>query len=159
MIVVSDTSPINYLILIGYGDTLPKLFGDLYIPAAVYDELTHTNAPDVVRDWAKERISWLNIQYAAPLSDPKLHLGEASAIALAGKLGADLILLDERYARAKAKELGLSVLGTVGLLALAHKQGNLDLAEAISRLRATSFHISDDLLSAVLEQSRDKSEP
>ncbi len=42
MIIVSDTSPLNYLILINYEDVLPTLFGQIIIPLAVLNELQHT---------------------------------------------------------------------------------------------------------------------
>jgi predicted nucleic acid-binding protein len=51
MIVVSDTSPIRYLILIEAIDVLSKLFGEVLIPPAVVAELVHTSAPLAVRAW------------------------------------------------------------------------------------------------------------
>jgi predicted nucleic acid-binding protein len=50
MIIVSDTSPINYLILIGQIDLLPALFKQIVIPEAVYDELSDSAAPQLVQD-------------------------------------------------------------------------------------------------------------
>ena len=52
MIVVSDTTPLNYLILIDAADVLPKLFGQVYAPSAVLTELSHTRSPELVRKWA-----------------------------------------------------------------------------------------------------------
>ena len=39
MIVVSDTSPLNYLVLIDLQHILPELFERILIPAAVREEL------------------------------------------------------------------------------------------------------------------------
>jgi len=39
MTAVSNTSPLNYLLLIGEARVLPALFGSLQVPAAVRDEL------------------------------------------------------------------------------------------------------------------------
>lgn len=50
-IVVADTGPINYLILIGYIDVLPALFEKIMLPSVVRDELTQPNAPLPVRSW------------------------------------------------------------------------------------------------------------
>ena len=50
-LVVADTGPINYLVLVDAVDTLPKLFDEIVVPVAVYDELTHAEAPAVVRAW------------------------------------------------------------------------------------------------------------
>ena len=49
MIVVSDTTPLNYLILIDSVHVLPMLFGSVYAPSAVLRELLHPKTPDAVR--------------------------------------------------------------------------------------------------------------
>ena len=54
MIVIADTSPINYLIWIAQIDVLPKLYGRILIPSSVYDELTDDDAPEAVRKWIAE---------------------------------------------------------------------------------------------------------
>ena len=50
-IVVADTSPIRYLVVIGEIEILPALFGPVIIPTVVRDELTHPRAPEAVRTW------------------------------------------------------------------------------------------------------------
>ena len=51
MIVVADTSPLRYLVVIEHDFLLPKLFGRVLIPPAVADELNHESTPKVVRAW------------------------------------------------------------------------------------------------------------
>jgi len=51
MIIVSNTSPINHLILIGNIHLLPELFGQITIPQTVYSELSAPEAPNLVRTW------------------------------------------------------------------------------------------------------------
>lgn len=51
MIVVADTSPLNYLVLIDAVDLLPDLFGTVLIPEAAFKELKHPQTPAKVRDW------------------------------------------------------------------------------------------------------------
>ena len=46
MIVVSDTTPPNYLILIDSVHVLPTLFGRVYAPSAVMQELSHPKTPE-----------------------------------------------------------------------------------------------------------------
>ena len=53
MIVVTDTTPLNYLVLIKTIDVLPKLFQQVYAPPSVMGELSRPKTPDSVRDWAK----------------------------------------------------------------------------------------------------------
>ena len=52
MVVVADTSPINYLVLIAQIDLLARLYTRILIPPAVLAELKHALAPKPVRDWA-----------------------------------------------------------------------------------------------------------
>ena len=57
-VVISDTSPIRYLVMIGEGDLLRKLYNRILIPQAVHAELQKTNTPDEVRAWVQESVSW-----------------------------------------------------------------------------------------------------
>jgi hypothetical protein len=59
MIVVSDTSPINYLVLVEFQNLLPKLFDRILIPEAVHRELQSDAAPDPINDFLpKRRTGW-----------------------------------------------------------------------------------------------------
>ena len=51
MIVVADTSPISYLVLIKEIDILPKIYGAVVVPEIVARELRQQSAPEVVREW------------------------------------------------------------------------------------------------------------
>jgi predicted nucleic acid-binding protein len=63
MIIVSDTSPINYLILIGQIDLLPQLFEQIIILQAVYNELSDSLAPLPFQTWTVDtRIMYNMIQ-------------------------------------------------------------------------------------------------
>ena len=81
------------------------------------------------------------VGHALPL--PGLHPGEIEAISLARQLSADLLLMDERDAVATAREMGLRVVGTVGLLERAAHEKLLNLREAFIRLHATASRTSD----------------
>jgi predicted nucleic acid-binding protein len=56
MIVVSDASPVNVLMRIGYVDVLPILFQSVIIPPAVASELSHSSTPEVVRSIGNAKI-------------------------------------------------------------------------------------------------------
>ena len=49
MVVIADTSPLNYLVLIEQAEVLPNLFGAVVIPQSVLEELRHPSAPQAVR--------------------------------------------------------------------------------------------------------------
>ena len=157
MIVVSNTSPLNYLILIGAVDLLFALFDSFHIPAAVRDELSDLATPAPVRQWIAQPPHWLRIEEVAPRSDEMLdalHQGEREAILLAERLSADLILLDERTARAIATQRGLPVAGTLGLLNQGGARGLLDIPEAVDRLMQTTFRAAPSLYRWLLEEHR-----
>ena len=62
MIVVADTSPVCYLILIGEIDVLSKLFTQVLLPREVLDELLDDDAPPPVRSWANAPPPWISIR-------------------------------------------------------------------------------------------------
>ncbi len=154
MIVVSDTSSINYLVLLGYIEVLLPLFGTVIIPTEVYQELTADKTPQVVREWIETKPDWLEIQTAKPLFvSRRLGLGESAAIGLALEIQPDTLLIDERFARSFARLQGLDVTGIIGVLERAHQQGLLDLETALNELKATTFFISNELIQDVLKRN------
>ncbi len=153
MIVVADTTPINYLILIEEIDVLPKLYGRVVIPRAVGEELMRSRAPLKVQEWIKQPPNWLEILAPTAVSDvklAKLDAGEREAIALAEELSADQLIVDELLGRREAERRSLPVIGTVGVLREAAEMGLLDLHSAFDRLRQTSFHVSPAILASLL---------
>jgi predicted nucleic acid-binding protein len=153
VIVISNTSPLNYLIQLGKDQVLAALFGTVSIPPAVGLELSRAQAPDVVRAWIAHPPPWLRI--CAPRTvDPSLDLdlGESQAIALAEELHADRILLDETKARKIAVARGLKVAGTLAILFEAHERGLLDFARTIDELRATTFYLDERLIRTILSR-------
>jgi predicted nucleic acid-binding protein len=59
---VSDTSPINHLVLIGKIEILQKLAGQVIIPQAVYHELQDHHTPQQVKDWIASTPAWIEIR-------------------------------------------------------------------------------------------------
>jgi len=112
-VVVSDTTPLNYLVLIEAIDVLPRLYGRVLIPAVVWDEIAQPETPEPVLNWLAQSPSWLEVTNPMPSADPTLsHLdeGEAQAITLALERRADLLLIDERDGTAAARARGLTVI-------------------------------------------------
>jgi predicted nucleic acid-binding protein len=62
MIVVGDTGPLNYLLLIEQVEVLPSLFASVVIPRAVAVELASDLAPEIVRGWIENPPNWLDIR-------------------------------------------------------------------------------------------------
>ncbi|MCS7266288.1 MAG: DUF3368 domain-containing protein [Armatimonadetes bacterium] len=129
MRVVSNTSPIMNLALIGRLDLLQALYTQLFIPEAVGKELEclaqhHNELKGIVGlDWIKQ----MSVQNRVLVKSLQsiLDEGEAEAIALAAELGADLLLIDERHGRKVCQRLGIKVIGLVGVLIEAKRRGIL----------------------------------
>ena len=77
--------------------------------------------------------------------------GESEALALAQAYLPDTLLIDEEKGRQEAERRNIPTTGTLGVLADAAAEGLLDLPDAISRLRATNFHVSERLLLRLLD--------
>ena len=155
MIIVSNTSPVCYLLLISQIDVLPTLFNRIMLPQAVREELLSEGALAVLQTWVAQPPVWLEIKPVVTESDAelaRLHPGEREAIVLAERLGADLILLDEKAARRVATARGLNVTGLLGILDEAQTRGLIDLPEAVERLRQTTFRASPYLLKSLLDR-------
>ncbi len=154
MIVVADTSPINYLVLIGEIEILAKMYGRIVIPNAVREEVLRPSAPHVVRDWTSQPPAWIEVR--TPLSAPDASLaaldpGERDAILLAGELRADQLIVDDRQGRREAEKRGILVIGTLGVMREAASLGLLELRTALSRLETTSFHVAPEILERLLK--------
>jgi len=155
MIVVADTSPINYLILISEISILERMYQQVVLPRAVYAELVRPAAPDRVRTWMEQPPAWIEVRTPSRTSDRALDLldpGERDAILLAEELQPAQLIIDDWEGRQEAQRRGLKVAGTLGTLQEAAKLGLVDLQGAIKRLQGTSFFISPELLSRILNE-------
>jgi predicted nucleic acid-binding protein len=156
---VADTGPLRYLVLIGAIEVLPRLFERVFIPEIVHAELRHAHAPAMVRPWAEAVPLWLTVVPTPTIQDADLRLldaGERAAIALAAEIRADFVLIDERAGVAAARARGLEVTGTLGLLERAAQRGLTDLPTAFAALKATNFHVRQELLDALLARHQGK---
>ncbi len=154
MIVIADTGPINYLILIGEIQVLPELYQRVTIPRSVCEELCRPGAPEPVRTWSAQPPSWLEVRTPTGSPDPdllRLDAGERDAILLAEELAAEIII-DEIRGRREAQRRRIPFTGTLGVLVAGAELGLLDLRNAVDRLRQTSFHISAKILERLLER-------
>jgi len=128
MIVVSDTSPILSLTLIGQLDLLREIYGSIVIPEAVRQELMvtdHSGTQEVAQaDWiithptrtAPRSGASVDPDVILKLLQREVDRGEAEAIGLAVQLKADVLLIDERKARQLAQYLELNVVGLLDVL-------------------------------------------
>ncbi len=160
MIVISDTTPINPLVVIGCAELLPALYQRIVIPKTGSKELQAVGPSNPVGIWLAGSPSWLECRPVAIPSDlalSALDIGEQEAMAPARELKGDLILVDDRHGRRKAERRHLRIVGTLGVLAEAASHELINLPQTIEKLRQTNFHVSPQLLEALL--SADRSRP
>ena len=159
MPVISDTSPISSLAIIGRLSLLRSQFSEICIPPAVLQELMdHPNrkALGAIETAIQDR--WIRMIAPAPsrlLSVLLVHLhsGEAEAIALAAELNADMVIIDEQEGRQFAMQAGLRVTGVLGILLRAKKSGDLiALKPEIQSLRTKArFFVASSLETRILQ--------
>lgn len=144
MLVVADSSPLRYLTVIAPGELLPSLFGEVWVPGTVRDELTRSSTPDAVRELFVSGAPWLNTRDPNPDRVARIRSdldpGERAALALAQEMGADLILIDDAAGRREAALLGIRMTGTLGVLRLAAERGLIDVPEVAQRLRHSGIY-------------------
>jgi predicted nucleic acid-binding protein len=158
MIVVSNTTPLIGMAMLGHYRMLQSIFAEIHLPQAVYREIAIAGKGEPGASETEQGIQagWIHLHRVRPsklLQSLKtdLHEGEAEAIALASSLQANLILLDDRKARVKAQALSLSVTGTMGILLIAQQSGlNLNMQDELDKLRQHGFHISEQLYQKVI---------
>lgn len=157
MIVISDASPVINLANVGHLDLLRQLYTRVIIPEAVYREIVIAGSG---RPGAAEVQSspWIESRRATnyELLDAfkqQLGPGELEAIALAAELGADLLLLDERKARGVAANLGLNIVGLLGVLVEAKRRGFVQSIKPIidAMIATAGFRVETRLYSTVLQ--------
>ena len=159
MIIVSNTSPISNLAKVGQLSLMQKLYGDILIPRAVYEELLDERAGETVIT-AVQSATWLEIgsvwnQQMINDLRTRVNVGEAEAITLAVEVEADRLLIDERLGRQAAKDFGLKITGVLGILLLSKRQNLITAVKPIieNLMSQASFRISSQLYEDVLHEA------
>jgi predicted nucleic acid-binding protein len=153
LVVATNAGPLIYLSVLGRLPLLRDLFAEILLPDAVYEEVVlhghglpgaNETKAAVEDGWLRRAVVQNRALVDALLGD--LDIGEAEAIALARELGLRWILMDDRSARAKARLMGLTVTGTIGVLLLARRSGmDVDLQRDLDLLIEHNFRIFHQL--------------
>lgn len=164
MIVVSDTTPLISLLKIDHIDLLEKLFGQVLIPQAVFDELTTDERfwleADQIR--RKKFVVVKAVQNRESVSLLKratgLDKGESEAIILTDEMNADVLLMDEAKGRAVSFQMGIKIMGTIGILMAAYEGNELtadEVRNCIEGLKNAGRHISQKHYQMLLDRLSD----
>ena len=164
MIVVSDTTPLISLLKINRIDLLERLFGEVLIPQAVFNELTSDERFQVEAEQIKRK-EFIRMK---PVNNPEsadilkrvtgLDQGESEAIVLSDELKADLLLMDEAKGRNVSTQMGLQIMGTIGLLMAAYEEQELtsdEIRKCIDGLQRAGRHIGQRHYQMLLSRLKD----
>lgn len=157
MSVVSNSSPLISMARIGKLDLLRQLYGEVFIPEAVWHEVVVKGAGEPGADEVKAA-TWIKMQSVTNKTlvhalQQELDAGEAEAIVLTMEMQAELLLMDERVGREVAKHLGLRYTGLIGVLVEAKHKGVLGAIKFhLDALRdVAGFRVRDMLYERVLQ--------
>ncbi|MEM6345292.1 MAG: DUF3368 domain-containing protein [Bacteroidota bacterium] len=149
-IIIADASPLIALEDIGELDILHRLYGEILITDLVRNEI-HASLPP----WIK--ISDEYDPQQKQLLELELDAGEASAIALAIAKQPKRLIIDEIKGRSVAKRLGLSVIGTLGIIILAKEKGVIQSGKLIlQKLEQHGFWISAKLKQQIIKRLKEE---
>ena len=152
MIIVSDTTPIISLLKIKRLDLLEKSFGEVLIPNAVYEELIADERFMEEAKTIREASYVKNVSVSNPEAVRILRMatgldrGESEAIVLTDELKADILLMDEAKGRKISGQMGIRIIGTIGLLISAYEDRLITAEEArkcIDELQRSGRHIGE----------------
>lgn len=152
--IIVNSTPLIVLSNINHLDILQKLYSDIYIPQAVYDEVTAKN--DSACQQIKNNFNWIHIcniqdQTKKRMYQAKLHDGEVEVMILAQEnQNNDTVIIDDNAAKKTAKFLGLKVTGTLGILLKAKKSNIIpNVFTVMNQLIQNGFYISQEVYDLV----------
>lgn len=155
---VLDTSPIISLSIINKLPILESLFSSIYIPKAVWKELSDNKA---ILPFSGIK-SFFNSRKIKEISKnnnltPFVDCGESEAIILAKEINADYLIIDDKRARSIAEEIGLECIGTLGLLYRAKEKSLItELKPLFTQLIANGRYYSKEILNFLLSKDNEE---
>jgi len=144
-IIIADTSCLITLTRIGELNLLERLWHRIWI------------TPEVAREYGGGLPDWIGIKEVEDKLRQRhfesvLDIGEASTIALALELPNSMVIIDEAKGRKVARENGVPIIGLLGILIQAKKQGLIqDVRSRLMLLRQIGFRFSSTLEQVVLK--------
>lgn len=161
MIVVSDTTPLISLLKIDRISLLEKLFGQVLIPQAVFDELTADVRFELEAEQIRQK-QFIKVKAVRNSESARilkratgLDQGESEAIILTDEQNADVLLMDEAKGRAVSFQMGFRIMGTIGILMAAYEENELtaiEVRECVEGLQRAGRHISQKHYQMLLDK-------
>jgi predicted nucleic acid-binding protein len=156
MIVVCDSSPLFALAICDKLYLLDKLYDKILLPVTVFRESTVIGKPnaEMIRGWGQDKVVEVTDKKLFQAVHFALDAGEAEAITLYQEKSADALLIDEQKGRKIAEYYNINIIGTLGILLKAKREGILaEITPSIRLLRKSKIRISDELYDSILEMA------
>jgi len=147
--IIGDSSALVALSIMDRLDLLESIFGKVYVPQAVYDEVTISYKPQSLKlkNYLKDKIITVDLN----IVQMGLGQGELEAIALYKHLNSDFLLIDDRRAKKFAQLNSVNVIGSLGVMILAKERGLITLIrDDVEKLISSDVFISENLINRVL---------
>lgn len=154
--VIVNSTPLIALCHVNQLTVLKKLYGEIIIPKAVYDEIS-VKEDSVCRKTVDESLDWIHVReiqniMAKAMFKSQLHDGEVEVMILAKEQGADVVIIDDQNAKKYAKYLELPVTGTLGVLIKAKQEGYIsELKPILEVMVQNGIYIKTSLIEYCLE--------
>lgn len=151
-LVISDAGPIFSLAIIDGLEILDEMFGEVYIPNAVWEELRRDKSQmhyHRIEEYFRNKVKNISGQNNLTFI---MDYGESESVILYQELDADFLLIDDKKARNIAESWGLNCIGTLGVLSVARKRGIVDKLKPIfEKFRDNKRYYSVRLLNVILK--------
>lgn len=158
MVVVSDTTTITNLLKIDLLHLVQRLYREIIIPQAVYDELAKIpSQKKLLKQTNWIRVRQVKDRMRVDKFQDYLDLGESEAIILALELNADILIMDERKGRKIAEEYGLAIIGLFGILIGAKRRGHIKSVKSHmdTLINDHSFRVNEAVYNQVLRLAKE----
>lgn len=163
--VITNSTPIIGLSILGKLHLLADLFEEVYVPEAVYKEVVHSDSPKVYgrqelqKMIDEERLQLYSVENSKLVQKlyGKLHEGELEVVVGAKELDLKFVIIDEQAARNLAKTFLLQPIGTIGVLIFAKKKRLInEVKPLLDTLVEHDFYISKKIYQQALNQADEK---
>ncbi len=149
--IIGDSSALVALAVMDRLSLLEEIFDEIFVPQAVYDEVSIDNKPQSLK--LKLFLADKIIQVKLDISKMGLGQGELEAITLYQNTKADFLLIDDRRAKNFAKLNGIEVIGSLGVILLAKEKGLIEsVRDDFKKLLDSNLFISQSLIDKILKE-------
>ncbi len=157
--VITNTTPILSLLKIGKLSLLNEIYGEVILPFAVFQEIEAGKHKPYYQN--VNQISWIKVERVKNPDSRSFFVdlddGEAEVLILAKELNADLVIMDEITGRRYARQLGMEITGTLGILLKAKEKGLVNsVRELLTELKEKGTWINPKLFKKIILLSKEE---